>query len=191
MASTGADVSSAFYQVLPGDHPRDNFAARLEAEIPHLLRRACVLTRDELLAGDLVQDCLVRALSKKHLWQEGTNLRAWLFTLLRNLLIDNRRRMAGEGVSVALNEDEPSLGAVPTQDSKLELRDLNHALAQLPEEMRTVILLVCLDGLRYGAVAKILDIPFGTVCSRLHRGREELRRLMGHAADRPTWESPT
>jgi RNA polymerase sigma-70 factor, ECF subfamily len=61
-----------------------------------------------------VQDCLVRALSKKHLWQEGTNLRAWLFTLLRHLLIDTRRRVAGEGVTVALNEDEPLLGAVPT-----------------------------------------------------------------------------
>jgi RNA polymerase sigma-70 factor (ECF subfamily) len=159
----------------------DNFAGRLEAEIPHLLRRALALTRDELLASDLVQDCLVRALSKKHLWQEGTNLRAWLFTILRNLLIDNRRRVAGEGITVVLDEGEPSLWAGPTQDSKLELRDLNHALTQLPEEMRTVILLVCLEGLRYGAVAKILDIPFGTVCSRLHRGREELRRVLGLA----------
>jgi RNA polymerase sigma-70 factor (ECF subfamily) len=169
--------------------PGDNFAARLEAEIPHLRRRAYALTRNELFAGDLVQDCLVRALSKRHLWEEGTNLRAWLFTLSRNLLIDYRRRAAGEGIAVALNDDEPSLRAAPSQDRHLELRDLGHALNQLPEELRTVILLVCLDGLRYGAVAKILEIPFGTVCSRLHRGREELRRLMGHAADAPRTES--
>jgi|HubBroStandDraft_6_1064221.scaffolds.fasta_scaffold368495_2 RNA polymerase sigma-70 factor (ECF subfamily) len=155
------------------------FPTRLEAEIPYLLRRARALTRNDLLARDLVQDCLLRALSKKHLWQEGTNLRAWLSAIMRNLLIDNRRRHASEGGTVALSEIEFSLRAKPTQDSKLELRDLNRALIQLPEEMRTALLLVGLDGLSYTMVAKILRIPVGTVCSRVYRGREELRRALG------------
>jgi RNA polymerase sigma-70 factor (ECF subfamily) len=180
MLSTDTDIGSAVHRSPQRDRSND-FATRLEVEIPYLLRRARALTRNELLASELVQDCLVRALSKKHLWREGTNLRAWLFTLLRNILIDNQRRLASEGGTVALSENEPSLMAAPTQDSKLEFRDFNRALTRLPEEMRAVVLLVCLEGQRYGAVAKMLDIPFGTVCSRLHRGREEMRRLMGCA----------
>ena len=156
----------------------------IEAEIPRLRRYARALTRDVVAADDLVQDCLARALGKLHLWQEGTDLRAWLFTILHNQYVNQVRRAVREGVAVGLSETEPMLTRAPNQGKRLELRDLDRALAKLPEEQRSVILLVGLEGMRYEEVAKILDVPVGTVRSRLSRGREALRRLMGIVPDR-------
>jgi RNA polymerase sigma-70 factor, ECF subfamily len=156
----------------------------IEAEIPRLRRYARALTRDVVAADDLVQDCLARALGKLHLWQEGTDLRAWLFTILHNQYVNQVRRAVREGVVVGLSETEPMLTRAPHQGKRLELRDLERAIARLPEEQRSVILLVGLEGMRYEEVAEILDVPVGTVRSRLSRGREALRRLMGIVPDR-------
>jgi len=156
----------------------------IEAEIPRLRRYARALTRDVVAADDLVQDCLARALGKLHLWQEGTDLRAWLFTILHNQYVNQVRRAVREGVVVGLSETEPMLTRAPHQGKRLELRDLERAIAKLPEEQRSVILLVGLEGMRYEEVAEILDVPVGTVRSRLSRGREALRRLMGIVPDR-------
>jgi RNA polymerase sigma-70 factor (ECF subfamily) len=156
-----------------------DFAHRIEEEIPRLRRYSRALTRNEVSADDLVQDCLVRALSKQHLWQEGTDLRAWLFTILHNQYVNQVRRSVREGTSVEVSDMEPSLSRAPSQGSGLDLRDLDRALAKLPEEQRTVILLVGLEGLRYEVVAEIIGVPVGTVRSRLSRGREALRHLMG------------
>ena len=142
------------------------------------------LTRDVTAADDLVQDCLTRALSKLHLWQEGTDLRAWLFTILHNQYVNQVRRAVREGAAVGLSETEPLLTRAPHQGKRLELRDLERAIAKLPEEQRSVILLVGLEGMRYEEVAEVLDVPVGTVRSRLSRGREALRRLMGIVPDR-------
>src|ERR1700730_14748580 len=158
---------------------------QIEAEIPRLRRYARALTRDESNADDLVQDCLVRALSKQHLWQEGTDLRAWLFTILHNQYVNQVRRAIREGTAVSVSDTEPSLTRAPDQGKRLELRDLDRALARLPEEQRTVILLVGLEGMRYEAVAEIIGVPVGTVRSRLSRGREALRQLMGMIGDGP------
>jgi RNA polymerase sigma-70 factor (ECF subfamily) len=157
---------------------------RIEAEIPRLRRYARSLTRDVAAADDLVQDCLARALGKLHLWQEGTDLRAWLFTILHNQYVNQVRRAVREGTVVGLSETEPMLTRAPHQGKRLELRDLERAMAKLPEEQRSVILLVGLEGMRYEEVAKVLDVPVGTVRSRLSRGREALRRLMGIVLDR-------
>jgi len=157
---------------------------KIEAEIPRLRRYARALTRDAATADDLVQDCLVRGLAKQHLWKEGTDLRAWLFTILHNQYVNQVRRAVREGAAVAINETEPSLTRGPDQGRRLELRDLDRGLARLPEEQRTVILLVGLEGMRYEAVAEIIGVPVGTVRSRLSRGREALRRLMGTVPDR-------
>jgi len=135
-------------------------------------------------ADDLVQDCLARALGKLHLWQEGTDLRAWLFTILHNQYVNQVRRAVREGAAVGLSETEPLLTRAPGQGRRLELRDLQRAMSKLPEEQRSVILLVGLEGMRYEEVAEILDVPVGTVRSRLSRGRESLRRLMGMVPDR-------
>jgi RNA polymerase sigma-70 factor, ECF subfamily len=157
---------------------------KIEAEIPRLRRYARALTRDAVSADDLVQDCLVRGLAKQHLWKEGTDLRAWLFTILHNQYVNQVRRAVREGAAAAITETEPSLTRGPDQGRRLELRDLDRALARLPEEQRAVILLVGLEGLHYEAVAEIIGVPVGTVRSRLSRGREALRRLMGVVPDR-------
>src|SRR5258708_15692815 len=160
-----------------------DFARLLETEIPRLRRYARALTRDVTRADDLVQSCLTRAIAKQHLWQPGTDLRAWLFTILHNQHVNDVRRSVHEGVHVAVEEMAPVLIVHPTALAVLQLRDLEAAIAKLPQEQRQVILLVGLEGMRYEEVALILGIPVGTVRSRLSRGREQLRRLMDMGDD--------
>jgi RNA polymerase sigma-70 factor, ECF subfamily len=157
---------------------------KIEQEIPRLRRYARALTRDVNAADDLVQEGLARALSKVHLWQSGTDLRAWLFTILHNQYVNYVRRAVREGSAVGFNESEPLLTSAPNQGKRLELRDLERALAKLPEEQRAVLLLVGLEGMRYEEVASVLDVPVGTIRSRLSRGREMLRQLMGMVPER-------
>ncbi len=160
------------------------FGRLLEPQIPRLRRYARALTRDVVRADDLVQNCLVRALAKQHLWQAGTNLRAWLFTLLHNQYVSDIRRSQREGVGIAVDEETaPLLTVQPKAAAALQLRDLERALAALPAEQRAVTLLVGLEGMRYEEVATILGIPVGTVRSRLSRGRDTLRRLMDREID--------
>jgi RNA polymerase sigma-70 factor (ECF subfamily) len=156
---------------------------KIEEEIPRLRRYARALTRDVNAADDLVQDCLTRALSKVHLWQKGTDLRAWLFTILHNQYVNHVRRAVREGSAVGLSDNEPMLTSAPNQGKRLELRDLERAIARLPEEQRSVLLLVGLEGMRYEEVATVLNVPVGTIRSRLSRGREMLRQLMGMIPD--------
>jgi len=156
----------------------NDFARLLQDEIPRLRRYARVLTRDAARADDLVQSCLVRAIAKEHLWEPGTDLRAWLFTILHNQNVSEIRRSVREGVVVAVEDVAPVLAVAPRAGASLQLRDLERAIRLLPEEQRQVILLVGLEGMRYEEVAAVLDIPIGTVRSRLSRGREMLRRLM-------------
>src|SRR5271163_5080374 len=156
-----------------------DLAHLLEDEIPRLRRYARALSRDTSRADDLVQSCLVRAIAKQHLWQEGTDLRAWLFTILHNQNANDVRRSAREGVTIPVEDIGPALIAAADADASLQLRDLERALARLPDEQRLVILLVGLEGMRYEEVATILGIPIGTVRSRLSRGRDMLRVLMG------------
>ncbi len=156
-----------------------DFAHLLEGEIPRLRRYARALTRDASRADDLVQSCLVRAIAKQHLWQEGTDLRAWLFTILHNQHVNDVRRAIREGSSIPVEEVAAELPVSSNVGASLELRDLERAMSRLPDEQRQVILLVGLEGMRYEEVAAILGIPIGTVRSRLSRGRETLRILMG------------
>ena len=155
-----------------------HYAKLLEAEIPRLRRYALALTRDTSRADDLVQSCLVRAIAKAHLWQPGTDLRAWLFTILHNQHVNDIRRSVREGASVPVRDVAPILTVAPNAAASLQLRDLERAINALPEEQRQAILLVGLEGMRYEDAATILDIPIGTIRSRLSRGRDTLRRLM-------------
>jgi len=155
-----------------------DFAQGIAAEIPRLRRYARALTRDSSRADDLVQSCLARAIGNAHLWEPGTDLRAWLFTILHNQHVNDVRRSVREGVSVAVDEVAPVLSIAPNAGAALELRDLDRAIATLPEEQRQVILLVGLEGMHYEEVARIVGVPIGTVRSRLSRGRETLRKLM-------------
>jgi RNA polymerase sigma-70 factor, ECF subfamily len=155
-----------------------DFARLLQHEIPRLRRYARALSRDAERADDLVQSCLVRAIAKRHLWEPGTDLRAWLFPILHNQNVNEIRRSVRDGVVVAMEDVAPVLTVAPRAGAALQLRDLERGIRLLPEEQRQVILLVGLEGMRYGKAAAVLDIPIGTVRSRLSRGREMLRRLM-------------
>jgi RNA polymerase sigma-70 factor (ECF subfamily) len=135
------------------------------------------LTGDVTAADDLVQDCLERALSRWRLWRPGTNLRAWLFTIMRNLWINEHQRRKARPPLASLDEvAEP--GMPPQQGDRLALRDLGSALAALPDEQREVVLLVGLEGMSYAEVAEVTGVPLGTVMSRLKRGRDRLAQLI-------------
>jgi RNA polymerase sigma-70 factor (ECF subfamily) len=155
------------------------FASLLEPQIPRLRRYARALTRDVTWADDLVQSCLLRAVAKQHLWQEGTDLRAWLFTILHNQHVNEVRRSARQGSTVSVEDVASVLTVESNAVDSLQLRDLHRAIGRLPEEQRQVVLLVGLEGMSYEQVAQILNIPIGTVRSRLSRGRDTLRVLMG------------
>jgi RNA polymerase sigma-70 factor, ECF subfamily len=146
-----------------------------EAEIPCLKRYAYKLTRDNAAVEDLVQESLMRGLDKLHLWQEGTNLRAWLCTILHNQYVNQIRRSVREGIAVELSEVKEPLGSAPNQDHGLQVRDLNRALKKLPEGQRAAVLLIGLEGLGYEKVAQVVGVPVGTVRSRLSRGRQKLK----------------
>jgi len=130
-------------------------------------------------ADDLVQEAVLRALSRRHLWQPGSDMRAWMFTILHNIHVNNQRKRYSRGDEVELVDDQPGLATPATQDKSLEIRDLARALQMLPEAQREVVILIGLEGMDYKQVAAVLEIPLGTVRSRLHRGRESLRRLRG------------
>jgi RNA polymerase sigma-70 factor (ECF subfamily) len=156
-----------------------DFGRMIEAEIPRLRRYARALTRNLSSADDLVQSCLVRAVAKQHLWQPGTDLRAWLFTILHNQHVNDVRRSVREGANVSIEDAAPVLTVRSNAVEVLQLRDLEIALGKLAPEQRQVILLVGLEGMSYEEVALVLGIPIGTVRSRLSRGRDQLRKLMG------------
>lgn len=145
--------------------------------IPRLRRYARALTGDRGRADDLVQDTLERALVKFHLWQPGSDLRAWLFTIMHNVFVNQVR--SGLNSMTSPLDDETELPAMrATQSDQLEVRDLQAALLRVPEEQREILLLVGLEQLTYEEAAGVLGIPIGTVMSRLSRARERLRVLL-------------
>lgn len=147
------------------------------AEIPRLRRYARALTRDPAAADDLVQDSLERAWSRFHMWRRGSDLRAWMFTIMHNLHANSVRKASTRPATFPLDEARAAVG--PRQEDALEFRGLARALAKLPDEQRQVVLLVGLEEMSYAEAAGVLGIPIGTVMSRLSRGRERLRGLMG------------
>lgn len=128
-----------------------------------------------------MQDCLERGLSRIHLWRPG-NLRAWLFTIMHNVNANARRRAARAPATLPMEVAELAAAAPPAQEDALDLAALQRALALLPEEQRAVVLLIGLEGFAYAEAAHILGVPVGTVMSRLHRGREHLRRQLAGGA---------
>jgi RNA polymerase sigma-70 factor, ECF subfamily len=171
----------------PIDHPardRIRVLALIEAEIPRLRRYARYLTRDVDRADDLVQEALTRAVAKRDSWQPGTNLRAWLFVILRNVFISELRHKAREPRSELVGENHPSLAVRGTQDERMSLVDLQQAFDRLSAEHREILLLVAIEGLPYEEAAAILGVPVGTVRSRLSRARTALRAKLGsHPTD--------
>ena len=165
---------------LPKPVPDDQYLREeILALIPRLERFARALTHDVASADDLVQDCLARALEKSHMWEPGTDLRAWLFTILYRQHISHMRRDARQRDHLESQASGSSSVNSPNQTARLELRDLERGLAKLPEEQRSVILLVGLEGMDYAEAAAFVNAPVGTVRSRIARGRESLRKETG------------
>jgi RNA polymerase sigma factor (sigma-70 family) len=152
----------------------NDFSARVQELIPRLRRYARALTGERAAADDLVQDTLERAWSKLHLWRHGSDLRAWLFTIMHNVHV-NQVRSRASALTVPLDDDIADAPVRATQSDMLEVRDIDTALRRLPVEQREVVLLVALERLSYSESAKTLGIPIGTVMSRLARARERLR----------------
>ena len=156
------------------------FHRLLENEIPRLRRYARALTRDSIRADDLVQDTLLRGLAKAHLWQAGTDIRAWLFTIMHNQNVNIIRQHAlREQGTVDVDQVASTLVATTDPTVSRQLSELDRALGQLPKGQHEVVLLVGLEGMSYDEAAKILRVPIGTVRSRLCRARQALRALMG------------
>lgn len=152
-------------------------------QMPGLRRYARALTGDPWAADDLVQDTLERACSKWRLWTVGTDLRAWLFTLMHNLHVSGLRqtqRRSGSGTHVDPDDVAAELVA-PDAAQDLAL-DLQRCLLRLPEDQRAVLLLVSLEDMSYDQVARITGTPIGTVMSRLSRARTRLHALMNATA---------
>ena len=151
--------------------------ALLEPLIPALRRYAYALVRNHDAADDLVQDTLERALSRWSLRRRDGDLRAWLFTIQRNLHISSLRQDGRRGPHVELDESTTPSNAA-TQESGIEVLDILAALDQLPEEQKSLLLLVGVEEFSYDDAAKIMGVPAGTVMSRLSRGRQRLRALL-------------
>lgn len=148
----------------------------LHVHIQGLRRYALVLTRNRDTAEDLVQETLTKAIARAETWQPGTALRPWLFRILHNTHVSQLRRAQ---VRAAAAPDLPEPVSPETQHRRIELRQVLDAVDKLPEAQRAPILLVALEEMSYAEAARSLDVPLGTFMSRLGRGREALRKLVG------------
>jgi len=158
----------------------DDFGTLVLTVIPRLRRYARALTGDTLRADDLVQDTLERALTKRHLWRQGSDLRAWTFTIMHNVFVNQIRARAAD-VAVAMEAEAFNIPSHTNPVDMLEIGDIDAALQRLPVDQREVLLLVALEQLTYSEAAQALGIPQGTVMSRLFRARERLRLLLDSA----------
>lgn len=150
-------------------------------EIPRLRRYAISLTNDPAMADDLVQDCLERAIRKHHQLNRYGSIRVWLYRILYTVFLDQRRRLSSSArhrhVPIEDLAEPPREAA--GQEGRVVCREIAREMMNLPAEQRAALTLVVVEGLSYDEAAAALDIPVGTVRSRLSRGRETLRRSCG------------
>jgi len=161
----------------------------LVAAIPRLRRYARVLTGEATRADDLVQETLARAWEKRRLWAAGTDLRAWLFTVMHNVFVNQRALARRDARNVSLDAEDGSaawqIPVRPTQQTRVELTEVLREVGRLPVDQRAVLLLAAVEEMRYEEIAAALSIPVGTVMSRLSRAREKLRRAQSPDAVAP------
>jgi len=154
------------------------FIDGIMASLSRLRAYAISLTRNVDQAEDLVQETILKAISKHERFESGTNLQAWLFTILRNLFFSTRRRSQRE-VEDPDGAHAAALTTIPDQEDRIVVQNLGEALAQLPQEQREAILLVGAEGLSYDETAEALGVKVGTIKSRVNRARNRLADLMG------------
>jgi RNA polymerase sigma-70 factor (ECF subfamily) len=160
------------------------FESELLALLPRLRRFAASLSRNAADGDDLCQAALERALKSRHLWEEGTRLDSWMYRIMRNMWIDEARARQRRAKTFVAEEAGENVGDAGDHrmEAAAELSMVERALDRLPDEQREVIALVMIEGLAYKEAAEILDIPMGTLTSRLVRGRSALLMELGEAA---------
>jgi RNA polymerase sigma-70 factor (ECF subfamily) len=161
-----------------------SFESDMVALLPRLRRFAHALARSPADADDLCQASVERALKSRDQWQPGTRLDSWMYRIMRNLWIDETRARTRRDQTFAPEEAGAHVGddGARRADTQLELTDLDRAMNRLPAEQREAIALVLVEGLAYKEAAAVLDVPIGTLTSRLSRGREALIAELGEAA---------
>ena len=165
-----------------------SFKQQLVAAIPMLRGFARSLSGNHDRADDLVQETLARGWEKRRLWQPGTDLRAWLFTIMHNVFVNQRASASREAMNVSLDADTETgraawqVAVPPQQFTRVELGELLQQVGRLPVEQRETLLLAAVEELKYEEIAATLSVPVGTVMSRLSRARDKLRRM---ADERP------
>jgi len=150
--------------------------------LPRLRRFARGLARDRVDADDLVQAACERALSRGHQWEPGTRFDSWMFRIVQTIWIDQLRARAVRGEAAAIDPESQSTDeSVRRAEARLQLADVQRAVTRLPEEQRTVIMLVTVEGLSYKEAADVLRVPVGTIMSRLARARAAVHASLGLA----------
>lgn len=153
--------------------------------LPRLRRLARALARDVADADDLVQTTVERALTRQGQWAPGTRLDAWMFRIMKNAWIDESRARTRRGRVLAPEEQGETVGldGAAAMETRLVASEVERAMAKLPDEQRLAVALVLVDGLSYKEAAEVLEVPQGTLTSRLVRGRMALLAdLQGDAA---------
>lgn len=158
--------------------PRDEIVEHLSA----MRAFAMSLTRNSALADDMVQDALVKAWSKIDSYQPGTNMRAWLFTILRNTYYSHHRKARREVADVD-GEMAAALSQKPDHDGRLQMRDFNQAFEQLKDEQREALILVGAGGFSYEEAAQTCGVAIGTIKSRVNRARKQLVEMLQMSDD--------
>jgi RNA polymerase sigma factor (sigma-70 family) len=158
-----------------------SFESELAALLPRLRRFAHGLSRNPADADDLTQATIERALRSRDQWQQGTRLDSWSYRIMRNLWIDTARSKARRDVHEAPEEDGVNVGEDPrgAMDAAVDLKRIMAAMAKLPDEQREIVALILVEGFGYREVSEMLDLPIGTVSSRLVRGRTALLAMVG------------
>ena len=154
----------------------NRFESLIVDEIPALRRYARALCRDPDVADDLVQETLMRAVSRRKLWIGHRKMRPWLFTILHNIFVNSLRSRHGLEIHEAAAGKSDSAVSEQDADYLCTLSDFEQALYRLSAEQREVLLLVGLEQLSYRQVSRVTGVPVGTVMSRLSRAREQLSR---------------
>jgi RNA polymerase sigma-70 factor (ECF subfamily) len=146
--------------------------------LPRLRRFARNLTRDPHDADDVVQVAVERALMRSEQWRSDARLDSWMFKIVRNAWIDEMRSRGRRDKVFLAQEAGENVGTDPIE-GEIAIMSIQTAMARLPEEQRTAISLVLIEGLPYKEAADVLEVPIGTLTSRLARGREALQALLG------------
>ena len=161
------------------DKDKDAVTSIMVGQIPYLRRYARALTQNAADADDLVQNCLVRAIAKMDRFEAGTNLRAWLLAIMHNIFIDSfRKKRRSREVCETTETIQKGLFTPANQFRRVQVTDVESALAKLPAAQRSTLLLIALENLTYEEVARITEVPVGTVRSRLSRARHALIEMV-------------